>query len=65
MEVQFKVGDKLEASEFDKEQYGLTYVTISSINKENGVYHWKADWNGGIINSGYFFHEAKHLCINI
>ena len=59
MESKFKVGDRLEAIEFDKEQYGLEYVTIYSINEGTGVYHWVADWNGGVMHSGYFFHEAK------
>jgi len=59
MKSKFKVGDRLQAIEFDKEQYGIGYVTISSINEETGVYHWVADWNGGVIHSGYFFNEAK------
>lgn len=59
MNLQFKVGDRLQAIEFDKEQYGIEYVTISSINEKNGVYHWITDWNGGVIHSGYFFNEAK------
>jgi hypothetical protein len=57
--TRFKVGDKLIASDFDKAQYGLEYVTISSINEANGVYHWKADWNGGTMSSGYFFKDAQ------
>lgn len=61
--IKFKVGDKLEANEFDREEYGYEYVTITSINKENKIYHWVADdvkfGLGGKIHSGYFFHEAK------
>ena len=51
MNLQFKVGDRLQAIEFDKEQYGIEYVTISSINEGTGVYHWVTDWNGGVIHS--------------
>ena len=62
-EIKFKVGDKLEALEYDKEEYGLKYVTITSINEEKKVYHWEASNNlcdrGGKLSSGYFFHEAK------
>jgi hypothetical protein len=58
----FKVGDKLKALYHHKEEYGLEYVTITSINEEKQVYHWEADEMvlgiGGKINSGYFFHEA-------
>lgn len=57
--TKFKVGDKLEAGEYDKEQYGLKYVTITSINEETKVYHWDAKCEWGKIHSGYFFHEAK------
>jgi len=62
-EIKFKVGDKLEALDYDKEEYGLKYVTITSINEEKKVYHWEA--RGyifdvvGKLSSGYFFHEAK------
>ena len=58
----FKVGDKLEALYHHKEEYGLKYVTITSVNEEKQVYHWEA--RGyildivGKISSGYFFHEA-------
>lgn len=58
----FKVGDKLEATVYDDELYELKYVTITSINMENKVYHWEADldWElGGKVHSGYYFHEAK------
>jgi len=62
IEPKFKVGDKLEAIDYDKEEYGLTFVTITSINKKNKVYHWEAEMNwdiGGKVSSGYYFHEAK------
>lgn len=61
-EPKFKVGDKLEATAYDDEFYELKYVTITSINMENKVYHWEAelDWDlGGTVSSGYYFHEAK------
>jgi hypothetical protein len=62
-EIKFKVGDKLEALDYDKEEYGLKYVTITSINEEKKVYHWEASNNlfdiSGKLSSGYFFHEAK------
>lgn len=58
----FKVGDKLKAIDYDREEYGLKYVTITSVNEEKKVYHWEADEVmfdiGGKISSGYFFHEA-------
>jgi hypothetical protein len=61
--IKFKVGDRLEALDFDKEEYGLEYVTITSINEEKNIYHWVSDdvifELGGKIHSGYFFHEAK------
>lgn len=59
---EFKVGDKLEASDYVKEELGIEYVTITSINEENKVYHWEAElkWEiGGTVSSGYYFHEAK------
>lgn len=56
---QFKVGDRLEANDYCKEQYGFEYVTITDINEETKVYYWEADWNGGVMHSGYFFSEAK------
>jgi hypothetical protein len=57
----FKVGDKLEADEFDKLQYDIEYVTITSINKKNKIYHWEASekYFGGKIHSGYRFEDAK------
>jgi hypothetical protein len=58
--IKYKIGDKLIPSDFDKEQYGLEYVTITSINEKNKVYHWEADFNGGKIHSGYFFHEVDN-----
>ena len=57
--MKYKVGDKLLASDFDKEQYGLEFVTITSINEEKQVYHWEAEWGGGKIHSGYFFKEVE------
>jgi hypothetical protein len=61
MESKFKVGDKLKANDFDKEQYELEFVTITSINHKNKVYHWGArdPHLGGTIHSGYFFNEAE------
>jgi hypothetical protein len=63
MKQDFKVGDKLEALDWHKEEYGLEFVTITSINEKNQVYHWVADdvitGLGGKIHSGYYFHEAK------
>ena len=57
----FQIGDKLKASEFDSEEYGLEFVTITSINEENQVYHWEAYYPllGGAMHSGYFFNEAE------
>jgi len=58
----FKIGDKLEALDWHKDEYGLKYVTITSINEDTEVYHWEADEVmfdiGGKISSGYYFHEA-------
>jgi len=54
----FKIGDKLKASDFDKDQYGIEYVTITSINEKNQVYHWEAPAYGGTVHSGYFFKDA-------
>lgn len=62
MTPEFKVGDKLEALDYHKEEYGIDYVTITSINEENKVYHWEVElkWEfGGTLSSGYYFHEAK------
>jgi len=60
MKSKFKVGDKLKANDFDKEQYELEFVTITSINHKNKVYHWEAkSILGGTIHSGYFFNEAE------
>lgn len=61
--TKFKVGDQLQALDWDKEQWGLDYVTITSINEDTKVYHWEADdvvlGLGGKMHSGYYFHEAK------
>jgi hypothetical protein len=58
----FKVGDKLKAIDYFREEYGFEYVIITSINEEKQVYHWEANEGffelGGKIHSGYFFHEA-------
>jgi hypothetical protein len=54
----FNVGDKLKASDFDKEQYGIEYVTITSRNMKNQVYHWEASLQPGKVHSGYFFKDA-------
>jgi hypothetical protein len=61
MKDKFKVGDKLKAIEFDKEEYGIEFVIITSINHKNKVYHWKAASPIGIgeLHSGYFFNEAE------
>ena len=63
-EMKFKVGDRLEAIDYHKEEYGIEYVTITSINEERKVYYWVADDTiteivGGKHHSGYFFTEAK------
>jgi len=61
----FKVGDKLKAIDYYTEEYGLEYVTITSINEENQVYHWEADlseshWEiPGKLSSGYYFKDAE------
>jgi hypothetical protein len=59
----FKVGDKLEAIDLDKEEHGVEFVVITSINEKKQVYHWETDINiygiKGKLSSGYFFHEAK------
>ena len=54
----FKLGDKLVASEFDRDLYGLEFVTITEINVENEIYHWEASALGGVIHSGYRFSDA-------
>jgi hypothetical protein len=61
-EPRFKVGDKLIADELTKEEFDVDYVTISSINKKNKVYHWIIEnpyGSGGQVHSGYFFKDAK------
>jgi hypothetical protein len=58
----FKVGDKLKALYHHKDEYGFKYVTITSINMENKVYHWEAPSpiiGPGKMHSGYFFNEAE------
>ena len=54
----FKVGDKLKASDFDKEQYGIEYVTITSINRDTQVYYWVARLDIGKVHSGYFWKDV-------
>jgi hypothetical protein len=54
----FNVGDKLKASDFDKEQYGIEYVTITSINRDTQVYYWIAQLDIGKVHSGYFWKDA-------
>lgn len=63
MSKKFKVGDRLKAIEFDRSMYGIDFVTITSINEKEKVYHWVAEESenlqiSGKIHSGYFFHEA-------
>lgn len=60
MSKKFKVGDRLKAIEFDRNMHGIDFVTITSINKKDKVYHWEAEnlQISGKIHSGYFFHEA-------
>lgn len=59
--MNFKIGDKLKANQYHKEELGIEWVTITSINEENSVYHWEAKdpFFGGKVHSGYFFHEAE------
>ena len=59
MKSQFKIGNKLIANEFEKEQYGIEFVTITSINEVGQVYLCEAEWNGEKIYSGHFFNDAK------
>jgi len=54
----YNVGDKLKASDFDKEQYGIEYVTITSINRDTQVYYWVAQLSMGKVHSGYFWKDA-------
>lgn len=56
--MKFGIGDKLVASEFDSELYGLEFVTITDINREDEIYHWEAFALGGVMHSGYRFSEA-------
>ena len=61
MKNKFKIDDKLKSTQIDFELHGLSYVTITSINEENKVYHWEAKIPNmqGILHSGYYFKEAK------
>jgi hypothetical protein len=56
----FKIGDRLVIDDYHKEELGVEFVTITSINLENEVYHWEcADvYLGGRVHSGYYFHQA-------
>lgn len=58
MTLKYKVGDKIVASDFDREQYGIEWVTITSINEETKIYHWETDLNPGKVKSGYSFKEV-------
>lgn len=60
METKFKIGDLLRAVEFDQVNYGLKWVTITEIDEENRVYHWRAEEpvTQAVIHSGYFFSDA-------
>jgi hypothetical protein len=55
----FKIGDRLVADDYHKEEFGVEFVTITSINLKNKVYHWECPgYLGGKVHSGYFFHQA-------
>lgn len=56
----FKVGDRLQAGELDKEEWGLEFVTIIKVNEESQVYHWEAVIPnlGFRMRSGTFFKHA-------
>lgn len=54
----FKIGDRLVAYEFHKKEFGVEFVTITSISLESKVYHWDCTGYFGRMHSGYFFHEA-------
>jgi hypothetical protein len=56
--MKFGIGDKLVASEFDRDLYGLEFVTITDINVEGEIYHWEASALGGVMHSGYRFSDA-------
>jgi len=61
MKDEFEIGDNLEAIEFDKKEYGIEFVTITSINHKSKIYHWKSPGPCGLgtIHSGYHFSDAK------
>jgi murein DD-endopeptidase MepM/ murein hydrolase activator NlpD len=63
LKQKFKVGDKLEALPYHKEEFGLTFVEITEVNLKNEVYHWEVNHvdslGMGVLHSGYFFDEAK------
>lgn len=56
----FRIGDRLKANEFDRENYDLTWVTITEINEKDEVYYWIAEepLTGNSIHSSYFFPDA-------
>jgi len=56
----FEVGDKLVALDYHKEEHGIEFVTITSINLENKVYHWECADSifGGKVHSGYYFDQS-------
>ena len=55
----FEIGVRLVAIEFDRELYGLEFVTITEINIEDEIYHWEASCLGGVIHSGYRFSDSE------
>lgn len=57
--MSFEIGERLVAIEFDRELYGLEFVTITEINGEDEIYHWEASGLGGVIHSGYRFSESE------
>ena len=57
--MEFKIGDKIKAHQYDNELYDIEFVTITDINKENEMYHWEAPRWGGVIHSGYRFSESE------
>lgn len=55
----FKVGDRLKSHEVDYELYGIEYVTITYVNLEKEIYHWKTPHKWGNLNGGYSFKNAQ------
>jgi hypothetical protein len=54
----YNVGDKLKADDLHREEYGIEYVTITSINRDTQVYYWIAQLDMGKVHSGYFWKDA-------